>query len=144
MEKDCHTDDPADQFCGDCWDHVAFDPGHRLVLAVISEERTVETVHELVGDIKDRLDGRTPELIMTDEYAPYQGAILETNGEEVVPPRTGRPGRPRKPYKVVPAELNYTTVHETRKKGRVVSVVTRVIFGMIATVQVALAKSTVS
>jgi hypothetical protein len=33
-------------------------------------------------------------------------AILEAFGEEVVPPRTGLPGRPRKPYKVTPARLN--------------------------------------
>jgi IS1 family transposase/transposase-like protein len=143
-EKNCDEDDPEDRFRGDCWDHVAFDPEHRLVLAVIPEERTAETVQELVSDVKERLEGRTPELITTDEYAPYQGAILETFGEEVVPPRTGKPGRPRKPYKVAPAGLNYATVHKTRKKGRVVSVTTRVIFGVIATVQAALAKSTVS
>src|SRR5262245_44077253 len=143
-EKNCDADDPADQFCGDCWDQIAFDPEHRLVLAVIPGERTAETVHAVVGDVKERLDGRTPELITTDEYAPYQGAILETFGEEVVPPRSGKPGRPRQPYKVAPAELNYATVHKTRKKGRVVSVATRVIFGVMATVQAALANSTVS
>ncbi len=33
-------DDPDDQFRGDCWDHVAFDPEHRLVLTVIPGERT--------------------------------------------------------------------------------------------------------
>jgi IS1 family transposase len=143
-EKNCDADDPEDRFRGDCWDHVAFDPEHRLVLTVIPEERTAETVQELVADVKERLEGRTPELITTDEYAPYQGAILETFGEEVVPPRTGKPGRPRKPYKVAPAKLNYATVHKTRKKGRVVSVVTRVIFGVMASVQAALANSTVS
>ena len=30
--------------------------------------------------------------ITTDEYAPYEGAILEAFGAEVVPPRTGKPG----------------------------------------------------
>ena len=58
-----------------------------------------------------RLEGRAPELITTDEYSAYEGAILEAFGEEVVPPRTGRPGRPRSPYKVAPAGLNYATVH---------------------------------
>jgi IS1 family transposase/transposase-like protein len=143
-EKHCDADDPEDRFRGDCWDHVAFDPEHRLVLAVIPEERTAATVHELVADVKGRLEGRTPELITTDEYAAYEGAILETFGVEVVPPRTGKPGRPRQPYKVAPAGLNYATVHKTRKKGRVVSVVTRVIFGVMAAVQAALVKSTVS
>ena len=122
-EKNCDEDDPEDQFRGDCWDHVAFDPEHRLVVSVIPGERTAESVQELVADVKERLDGRTPELITTDEYAPYEGAILEAFGTEVVPPRTGKPGRPRKPYKVAPAGLNYATVHKTRKKGRVVDVV---------------------
>ena len=29
-EQNCDEDDPADRFRGDCWDHVAFDPEHRL------------------------------------------------------------------------------------------------------------------
>jgi IS1 family transposase/transposase-like protein len=143
-EKNCDEDDPEDRFRGDCWDHVAFDPEHRLVLAVVPGERTAESVRELVGDVKERLDGRVPDLITTDEYAPYQGAILEAFGEEVVPPRTGRPGRPRSPYRVPPEGLNYATVHKTRKKGRVVEVATRVIFGTAATVQAALADSVAS
>src|SRR3982750_2683373 len=96
---------------------------------------------ELVGDVKGRLGGRAPELITTDEYSAYEGAILEAFGTEVVPPRTGRPGRPRRPYKVAPAGLQYATVHKTRKKGRVVDVVTRVIFGTAATVQAAVDNS---
>jgi len=143
-EKNCDDDDPEDHFRGDCWDHVAFDPEHRLVVSVVPGERTAESVEELVGDVKERLGGRAPDLITTDEYSAYEGAILEAFGEEVVPPRTGRPGRPRKPYKVAPEGLNYATVHKTRKKGRVVAVETRVIFGTAATVAAALEASAVS
>ena len=143
-EKNCDEDDPEDQFRGDCWDHVAFDPEHRLVVSVVPGERTGESVRELVTDVKERLGDRAPELITTDEYTAYEGAILEAFGTKVVPPRTGKPGRPRKPYKVVPAGLHYATVHKTRKKGRVVDVVTRVIFGTAAAVEAALVKSGVS
>jgi IS1 family transposase/transposase-like protein len=143
-EKNCDEDDPEDRSRGDCWDHVALDPEHRLVVAVVPGPRTAESVRELVGDVKGRLDGRAPELITTDEYSAYEGAILEAFGDEVVPPRTGKPGRPRSPYKVAPAGLNYATVHKTRKKGRVVEVATRVIFGTAASVQAALARSAVS
>ena len=69
-EKNCDEDDPEDRFRGDCWDHVAFDPEHRLVLSVVPGERTAGSVEELVSDVKERLDGRVPELITTDEYAP--------------------------------------------------------------------------
>ena len=128
-EKNCDEDDPEDQFPGDCWDHVAFDPEHRLVVSVVPGERTAESVQELVTDVKERLDGRVPELITTDEYSAYEGAILEAFGTEVVPPRTGKPGRPRKAFKVAPAELHYATVHKGGRKGRVVDVVRRVTSG---------------
>jgi IS1 family transposase len=143
-QKNCDEDDPEDRFRGDCWDHVAFDPEHRLVVSVVPGERTEESVQELVEDVKERLDGRVPELITTDEHAPYAGAILGAFGEEVVPPRTGKPGRPRKPYKVAPAGLTYATVHKVRKKGRVVEVTRRVIFGTAATLEEALDSSSVS
>ena len=45
---------------------------------------------------------------------------------------------------MAPAGLRYATVHKTRKKGRVVDVATRVIFGTAASVQAALARSAVS
>ena len=123
---------------------MAFDPEHRLVVSVVPGERTAESVQELVGDVKERLGGRIPGLITTDEYSASQGAILEAFGTEVVPPRTGKPGRPRSPYKAAPEGLNYATVHKTRTKGRVVDVATRVIFGTAATVQAALADSVAS
>ena len=34
-QKNCDPTDPADDHKGDCWDHVAYDPEHRLVLAVV-------------------------------------------------------------------------------------------------------------
>jgi IS1 family transposase/transposase-like protein len=143
-EKNCDDAEPGDRFRGDCWDHVAFDPEHRLVVSVVPGERTAESVEELVRDLQGRLAGRVPRLITTDEYSAYEGAILEAFGTEVVPPRTGRRGRPGSPYKVAPRGLNYATVHKARKKGRVVEVATRVIFGTAATVQAALAESSAS
>jgi IS1 family transposase len=143
-EKNCDEDDPADRFRGDCWDHVAFDPEHRLIVSVVPGERTAESVDQLVGDVKRRLEGRVPGLITTDEYSAYEGAILEAFGTEVVPARTGRRGRPRGPYKVAPEGLNYATVHKARKKGRVVEVTTRVIFGTAETAEAALEASAAS
>lgn len=80
-------------------------------------------------------------LITTDEYAPYREAILRAYGEAVVPPRTGKPGRPRRPYRVAPASLLYATVHKTRRKGRVVKVEPRLVFGTEAALRAALGRS---
>ena len=143
-EKNCDPDDPADDRCGDHWDHVAFDPEHRLVVSVVPGERTAANVQALVQDFQRRTRGRIPKLITTDEYPAYETAILEAYGETVIPERTGKPGRPKAPYQVPPADLNYATVHKTREKGRVVKIDFRVIFGTLATVMAALAQSPVS
>jgi len=48
----------------------------------------------------------------------------------VIPqPATGRPGRPRKPEKMVNEDLDYATVHKTRENGRIVKVETKIVFG---------------
>jgi hypothetical protein len=143
-QKHCDPDNPADARRGDNWDHVGFDPEHRLVVSVVPGKRTAENAEAVLADFKNRTDGRTMSLITTDEYAPYQGAILKAYGRCVVPPRTGKPGRPAGPQWFAPPELNYATVHKTREKGRVVKVETRVIFGCEQTVQAALKASSVS
>ena len=143
-QKQCADDDPDDARLGDCWDHVALDPVHRLVLGVVPGKRTAENVAALVQDVKRRTQGRMLNLITTDEYPAYQQAILEAYGQAITPPRTGKPGRPRAPYLVPPPDLRYATVHKTRHKGRVVKVECRVVFGQPDDVEQALARSPVS
>ena len=48
------------------------------------------------------------------------------------------------PEKVPPPGLNYATVEKRREKGRVVEIVTRVVFGTMAAVLAALGQSSVS
>ena len=45
------------------------------------------------------------------------------------------------PEKVPPPKMNYATVEKRREKGRVVEVITRVVFGTMAAVAAALARS---
>lgn len=143
-EKHCDPDNPDDAQQGDNWDHVAFDPEHRLVVSVVPGKRTSGNVRLLLNDFKERTEGRLMNLITTDEYPVYETEILEAYGENIVPERSGKPGRPRQPYKAPPTGLNYATVHKTRVKGRVTKIDYRVIFGTVATVMAALALSTVS
>jgi IS1 family transposase len=140
-EKNCAPDDPADARKGDCWDHVALDPDHRLVVAVVPGKRTAENAESLVREFHRRTSGRPMALITTDEYAPYREAILRAYGARVTPPRTGKRGRPRKPYRVAPASPLYATIHKTRRKGRVVKVEPRLVFGTEAALKAALARS---
>ena len=123
---------------------MAFDPEHRLVLSVVPGERTAENVAAVVEDFRRRTGGRLMNLITTDGYSAYEEAILDAYGETVTPPRTGKRGRPRAPYKVAPTGLTYAVVEKTREKGRVVKVATRAVFGTMAAVIMALGMSRVS
>jgi IS1 family transposase len=145
-KKEAHCDplDPADDRKGDTWDHVAFDPEHRLVVSVVPGARTAENVTAVVEDFRRRTAGQLMNLITTDGYSAYEEVILNAYGQTVTPPRTGKPGRPRAPYKVPPPGLTYAVVEKTREKGRVVQIVTRVVFGTMAAVAAALGLSRVS
>ncbi len=129
---------------GDTWDHVAIDAESRLVICVVPGERTAESVAGVVEDFKSRAGGRLMDLITTDGDPAYEEAILQAHGATVTPPRTGKRGRPRAPYKVAPEGLTYALVEKSREKSRVVSIATRVVFGRMAAVLVALGTSRVS
>jgi IS1 family transposase len=143
-EKNCDPTDSADDRKGDTWDHVALDAESRLVVSVVPGKRTAENAVALVEDFRRRTGGRVMNLITTDGYPAYEEAILNAYGETVTPPRTGRRGRPRAAYKVPPEGLNYAVVEKTREKGRVVKIVTRVVFGTMVAVTAALGMSRVS
>ena len=107
-------------------------------------ERTAGNVVAVVEDFKRRTGGRLMDLITTDGYPAYEAAILGAYGETITPPRTGKRGRPKAPHQVAPEGLTYAVVEKTRAKGRVVAVATRVVFGTMAAVLLALGMSKAS
>jgi IS1 family transposase len=139
-QKNC---DPDDARRGDCWDHVALDPQSRLVVSLVVGKRTADATHALVRDFRRRTGGRVMRLMTSDEYPVYAEAIRDAYGSRVTPPRTGRRGRPRKPYTVVPPAVRYATVRKEKENNRVVRVSTRVVFGTVAAVALAVAASSV-
>jgi hypothetical protein len=143
-EKHCDRGEAADDGCGDCWDHVAFDPEHRLVVSAVVGKHAAEHVDTLGADFRRRTGGRLMNLMTSDENPAYVEAILEAYGEEYQPRRRGRRGPKPARRKRPPKGLRYATVHKTREKNRVVKVEQRVIFGTGAAVGAALAVSAVS
>jgi IS1 family transposase len=123
---------------------VALDAESRLVLSVVPGARDAENVEAVVAEVKQRTDGRVPDLMTSDNYPAYESAILEAYGEEVTTTPTGRPSRQMTPAKVPPPGLNYATVEKKREKGRVVEIVTRVVFGTMAAIRAVLEKSKAS
>jgi IS1 family transposase len=140
-EKHC---DPDDDDRGDCWDHVAYDPEHRLVVSAAVGRQSGEHTRLLVEDFHRRTRGRLMDLMTSDENPAYAEAIREVYGEEYQPRRRGRRGRRPQKRKRVPRGLRYATVHKTRENNRVVRVERRVIYGAVTAVVAALAASAVS
>jgi IS1 family transposase len=128
-QKHCDADDERDWFRGDQWDHVAFDPDSRLVLEVVVGKRLETTVDVLLEGLKGRLGGKPPELVTSDGYAVYAESLLGIFGQEVTPPRTGKPGRPAGPRVEPPAGMCYGRVVKHKKKGRLERVEEEVVFG---------------
>ena len=120
---------------------MAIDPESRLVLVVVPGPRSVEAVEEAVGEVKDRTAGRVLDLVTSDEYPAYKTALLNAYGAEVTTTATGRRSRKMIPEKVPPPGMNYAAVEKRREKGRVVEILTRVVFGTMAGVVAALARS---
>ena len=148
-KKQEHCDDepdPADATRGECWDHVAFDPEHRLVVAVVPGKRTAANCRKLVGEFHRRTGGAVMRLMTSDEYPSYKVAVQEVYGLRSLPlvvlPQPK--GRPRVAKRRVPRELNYAMVHKHRQDGRVVKVSLEVVFGSPASVAAALTQSSAS
>jgi len=143
-EKHCDRSNPDDDEQGECWDHIALDAEHRLVVSAVVGRRTEEHTQLLVADFHQRTGGRMMNLMTSDENPAYADAILQTYGQKIQPRRRGQRGRRPLPRKKIPKELTYATVHKTRENNRVVAVDRRVIFGTVSAVVMALTGSKVS
>jgi IS1 family transposase len=108
---------------------VAYDPEHRLVVGVVVGKRAEDNARRVVQEFRERTDGRPINLMTSDEYPAYAGAIADAYAE----PGAG-----------LPEWLAYATVHKTREKNRVVKVEARVVFGTLLSVAAAVLWSLVS
>jgi IS1 family transposase len=143
-QKNCDPNNPADDHKGDWWDHVAYDPEHKLVLAVVPGARVIENVEEVVAEVKDRLGDQPPELMTSDEYTAYETVIATTFSEVVVETPTGPGRRPILPERHLAPGLTYATVHKERKEDRVVAIDRKVVLGSQEAVERALKASVCS
>jgi len=114
---------------GDTWVWIAFDPVHKLVIAVLVGERGAKEAIGLVDRLRARLTETCEPLSTSDSLPHYVKAILKAFGVWIQPRRQGNRGRFPKPRQVPPEGLQYATVHKERENGRVVSVKTKVVYG---------------
>jgi hypothetical protein len=129
-QKNCDPTNPGDDRCGDYWDHVALDPGHKLVLAAVPGARTEENARAIVAEVGRRVDCDPPPMMTGDEHPAYATAIEEAFSEPVPAPARRKPGRPRvAPERRRPEDVICATVHKRRENGRVIAVEQRQVFG---------------
>src|SRR6266568_2892420 len=131
-QKRCDPRNPLDAKKGDCWDHVALGPEHRLVLSVVVGKRTEDNARQLVYEFRERTDGRFVNLMTSDEYPASATAITELYAEpDEAASGSGAAQR-------LPAGLVYATVHKTRANNRVVNVEARLVLGTLVNLVAAL------
>ena len=129
-QRNCDPANPDDDHRGDYWDHVAFDPEHKLVLAVVPGARTDENARAIVAEVQQRVGCDPPPLMTSDEYPAYAPAIEEAFSAPAPAPPRRKPGRPRVvPVRRLPDGVIYATVHKYREDGRVIAVEQRQVFG---------------
>jgi IS1 family transposase len=125
---------------------VIIDPETKLIVSLVVGRRDADSVVRLFTDFYERTGGHLPQLIVTDEYAPYEAVILDTYGvtrEELTltPEEEREYDRERMARYFFPVEITYATVHKEKEKGRVVAVEERVVFGTAERAEQALTES---
>ena len=128
---------------GDAWIWIAFDAVSKVVIARVVGKRTLPHAVSLLEEVK-RVTARMPTLFSSDQLSQYLNALLQAYGRMVRPPRKPGPGRPPMPRLVPPEDLLYVQVVKECKKGRVVKVSRKVVFGNPETIDHVLDRSTVS
>jgi len=128
---------------GDCWDHIAFDPEHRLVLGVIPGRRSQGHIHKLVQRAKKQLQGRVPRLISTDGFSGYAQVFQQVYGVMLQPPRPQGRKQPA-PRRLLPPQLTHAMVQKVIEGGRVTEVKRQLAIGSQQNLKVALKGSSVS
>ena len=118
---------------GDRWTFVAVLPDSSFIHTLHHGERNLEQATEFMGHIKSKSDLRAP-LFASDDWF-YEKALLEHYGFDYTPAYAGRGRYPRPVRRPIP-DLKYVQVQKKRdKKGRLLEINTRIVFGTIQDVE---------
>jgi len=107
---------------------LSFDPAHKIIPALVVGKISQEKADLLIERTKEVNDGSL-HVFFSDQRPPYQEAILRAFGREFQPERRGRRGRLPKVRLEPPPNLLYVQVVKERRKGRVIRVWTKIVFG---------------
>ena len=123
-----------DKGVGRIWVWAGVDSKTRLIMHFFVGGRTLNDARYFLATLAGRLNNAKP-LFTSDELVHYATALKEIYSKKVSPSPTGKPGRPAKTKELVHEDLDYATVHKTRKKGRVVKVDKILVYGNAARIE---------
>jgi len=113
---------------GDQWIWICIDTLHKIIPFYVVGKHTLDNAIALLRGLKDTTNNHIP-FFTSDELPHYPQALLRVYGIIKKFPPTGRKGRPRLPHLIPPPCLRYAQVVKTRRKGRVVDIQVKVIYG---------------
>ena len=112
---------------GDRWTFVNVLPRSGCIQTVHHGKRTKEEGEEFVKTIKHNSDGEAP-LFLSDGWPSYPEILANTYSHEEPVPYSGH-GRPRKPMRIIDANLTYAQVVKHKERGHLREIEKRVIWG---------------
>jgi IS1 family transposase len=140
----CSERELQEEKVGDCWDHIAFDPEHRLVLGVVFGRREQRNIQKLVLKVKEQLGGRVPRLICSDGYTAYAEVFRRVYSVLIKPKHNQGEDNPGGPKRELLAGLTFATVQKEMKQGHVVKVERKLVIGRAENLKAALEQSSAS
>ncbi len=126
-QSEGEQESPTEAEDGRQWVWVSYAPEFRLMLSTVVGPRTYETALQLI-QVTARIILGVP-VFFSDGFSCYLAALVECYHTLKTFPRTGKPGRPRKPVKQPHPELVYGQLVKKKRKGRVIAITTRIVCG---------------
>lgn len=124
---EANGESPQESSEGRQWVWVSFAPEYRLLLATYVGPRTFQSALQLIQLTAAVVLG-VP-IFFSDGFSCYLSALVEVYHQLKTFPRTGRPGRPKKPVKEPHPDLVYAQLVKEKKHGRLIRLTRRVRLG---------------
>lgn len=118
---------PQDAEEGRQWVWLSYAPKCRLILAAVVGPRTSETASTLIQKTAQIVSGIP--AFFSDGFSAYLQPLIDCYHPLKTFPRTGTPGRPKKPVKEPHPDLVYGQIVKKKRKGRVTEISPRILCG---------------
>lgn len=124
---------------GRTWIWTAIDAPTRLLITFYIGGSELDDARRMLKDLTARFEEKP--LFVSDELPHYRTVLCELFHKLIPQAPTGKPGRPKKPERVIDADLDYATVHKTRQGAKVIKVERKVGHGSDQSIIARLANS---